>query len=50
MSLLLCRARRFIMIGIIHAYFSINLNVVWSTLTEDIPLLITGLKGLLGED
>jgi uncharacterized protein with HEPN domain len=35
---------------LIHAYFSINLDVVWSTSTEDIPLLITGLKGLLGED
>jgi len=33
---------------LIHAYFSINLNVVWSTSTEDIPLLITELKKLLG--
>jgi uncharacterized protein with HEPN domain len=35
---------------LIHAYFSINLNVVWSTSTEDIPPLITELKRLLGED
>jgi uncharacterized protein with HEPN domain len=35
---------------LIHAYFSINLDVVWSTSTEDIPLLITELKTLLGED
>jgi uncharacterized protein with HEPN domain len=35
---------------LIHAYFSINLDVVWSTSTEDIPLLITELKKLLGED
>jgi len=35
---------------LIHAYFSINLNVVWSTSTEDIPLLITELKKLLGKD
>jgi uncharacterized protein with HEPN domain len=32
---------------LIHAYFDINLNVVWSTSTEDIPLLITGLRRLL---
>ena len=35
---------------LIHAYFSINLDIVWSTSTEDIPLLITELKKLLGED
>jgi len=35
---------------LIHAYFSINLDVVWSTSTEDIPSLITELKKLLGED
>jgi uncharacterized protein with HEPN domain len=34
---------------LIHAYFSINLNVVWSTSTEDIPSLIRELKTLLGE-
>lgn len=34
---------------LIHAYFSINLNVVWSTSTEDVPSLITELKTLLGE-
>ncbi len=33
---------------LIHAYFSINLNVVWSTSIEDIPFLITELKRLLG--
>ena len=32
---------------LIHAYFSINLNIVWSTSTEDIPPLITELKRLL---
>jgi len=35
---------------LIHAYFSINLDIVWSTSTEDIPSLITELKKLLGED
>jgi len=34
---------------LIHAYFSINLDIVWRTSTEDIPLLITELKNLLGE-
>lgn len=34
---------------LIHAYFSINLDVVWSTSTEDIPSLITELKTLFGE-
>jgi uncharacterized protein with HEPN domain len=34
---------------LIHAYFSINLNVVWSTSTEDIPPLIKELQRLLGE-
>lgn len=34
---------------LIHAYFSINLNVVWSTSTEDIPPFIKELKRLLGE-
>ena len=32
---------------LIHAYFSINPDVVWSTSTEDIPLLITNLKKLI---
>jgi len=32
---------------LIHAYFSINLDVVWSTSKDDIPSLITGLKKLL---
>ncbi len=40
-----------IMIGmrnrLIHAYFSINLDVVWKTSTEDIPPLILALKKLL---
>ena len=41
-----------IMIGmrnrLIHAYFSINLDVVWKTSTGDIPALIAELKRLLG--
>ena len=34
---------------LIHAYFSINLDVVWRTSTEDIPSLIIELHKLLGE-
>lgn len=34
---------------LIHAYFSINLDIVWSTSTEDIPSLITELKKILGK-
>ena len=41
----------FIIIGmrnrLIHAYFSINLDVVWKTSTEDIPSLIKELERLL---
>ena len=32
---------------LIHAYFSINLDVVWSTSKDDVPSLITELKKLL---
>jgi len=32
---------------LIHAYFSINLDVVWITSKDDIPSLITELKKLL---
>jgi uncharacterized protein with HEPN domain len=34
---------------LIHAYFSINLDVVWSTSTEDIPPLIEELNNILGD-
>ncbi len=34
---------------LIHAYFSINLDIVWSTSTEDIPALIAELINLLGD-
>ena len=32
---------------LVHAYFSINLDVVWSTSKDDIPTLIAELKKLL---
>ncbi|MBN2018978.1 MAG: DUF86 domain-containing protein [Sedimentisphaerales bacterium] len=42
----------FIIIGmrnrLIHVYFDIDLNVVWSTSTVDIPVLITELEKLFG--
>jgi len=34
---------------LIHAYFAINLDIVWSTSTEDIPPLIAELKRLVEE-
>ena len=34
---------------LIHAYFSINLDVVWRTSTEDVTLLIAELKKLLDD-
>ncbi len=34
---------------LIHAYFSINLDVVWSTSTEDIPPLIEELSKLFNK-
>ncbi len=33
---------------LIHAYFDINLDVVWKTSSEDIPLLILELEKLIG--
>ncbi len=32
---------------LIHAYFSINLDVVWSTSKDDVPSLVTELEKLL---
>jgi uncharacterized protein with HEPN domain len=32
---------------LIHAYFAVNLDIVWSTATEDIPPLIAELKRLI---
>jgi len=33
---------------LIHAYFDINLDVVWKTSTEDIPQLISELSKIIG--
>jgi uncharacterized protein with HEPN domain len=32
---------------LIHGYFDINLDVVWETVTEDLPPLIDQLEGIL---
>ena len=32
---------------LIHAYFDVNLDLLWDTLTEDLPPLITALERLL---
>lgn len=32
---------------LIHAYFDINLDVLWGTLTSDIPSLVPVLKDIL---
>lgn len=32
---------------LIHAYFDIDLDVLWSTITKDLPLLKTELEGIL---
>ena len=32
---------------LVHAYFSINLDIVWQTVQEDLPMLISKLEGVL---
>jgi len=32
---------------LIHAYFDINLDVVWKTITEDLPHLIPDLEQVI---
>jgi uncharacterized protein with HEPN domain len=33
---------------LIHAYFQINLDILWITIREDLPLLVRQLEGILG--
>jgi len=33
---------------LIHAYFDVNLDVVWETVTEDLPSLIAKLEKIVG--
>ena len=35
---------------LVHAYFSINLDIVWQTVQEDIPVLITQLERIVPAD
>jgi len=35
---------------LVHAYFDINLDVLWQTVTGDLPSLIETLKNALGEN
>lgn len=35
---------------LIHAYFNVNLNLVWKTLTDDLPPLIAELQRILQEE
>jgi len=32
---------------LIHAYFNINLDILWKTITEDLPPLIAGLENII---
>lgn len=34
---------------LIHAYFDVNLDVVWQTIQEDLPGLVVQLAGILGD-
>jgi uncharacterized protein with HEPN domain len=31
---------------LIHGYFTINLDIVWQTISEDLPVLVTLLRGV----
>jgi len=35
---------------LVHAYYNINLTLLWKTLEEDLPPLIAALEGLLHEE
>ncbi len=35
---------------LIHGYFDVNMDVVWETVTEDLPPLITDLEKILGPE
>jgi len=33
---------------LIHAYFDVNLNIVWRTVQEELPILVGQLEGIVG--
>ena len=35
---------------LIHAYFDVNLDILWNTVTEDLPPLVSALESLLGSE
>lgn len=35
---------------LIHAYYDINLNILWSTVTKDLPPLIAELEKILSSE
>lgn len=35
---------------LVHGYFDVNLDVVWETVTRDLPLLIAQLEKIAGPD
>jgi len=34
---------------LIHAYFDVNLDIVWTTVTEDLPALLPALDSALAQ-
>jgi uncharacterized protein with HEPN domain len=34
---------------LIHAYYDVNLDIVWETISADLSMLVPILEGLLGE-
>ena len=34
---------------LVHAYFDVNLDVVWETVRKDLPALVAALQGALNE-
>ena len=35
---------------LVHAYFDINLDLVWDTVTDDLPPLIATLEAIVADD
>ena len=35
---------------LIHAYFDVNLTIVWKTVSEELPVLITVIEEVLGKE
>ena len=35
---------------LIHAYYDVNLDIVWQTVTEDLPPLINSLEDILASE